>query len=74
MSGSAKICKIATDGLPSFRLILSVIGTQTYQLAKSLIPVLETLTTNQYTIKDSFTFADELQSFDSKLMMSNFDI
>ena len=36
--------------------------------------MLEVLTTNEYTIKDSFIFAEELQSFDSKLVMVSFDI
>ena len=35
--------------------------------------MLEPLTTNKYTIKDSFTFAEELQSFDSKPVMASFD-
>ena len=39
-----------------------------------LDPMLEPLTTNEYTIKDSFTFAGKLQSFDSKLVMASFDI
>ena len=64
--------KIVTDGLPSFRPILSAIGTPTYKLAKFLVPMLELLTTNEYTIKDSFTFAEE--SFDSKLVMASFHI
>ena len=29
---------------------------------------------HKYTIKDSFTFAEKLQSFDSKLVMASFDI
>ena len=53
---------------------MSAIGTPTYKLAKFLVPILEPLTTNDYTIKDSFTFAEELQSFDSKLVMASFDI
>ena len=36
--------------------------------------MLESLTTIEYTIKDSFTFAEELQSFDSKLVMASSDI
>ena len=72
--GLAKVHKIVTDGLPSFRPILSAISTPTYKLAKFLVPMLEPLTTNEYTIKDSFTFAKELQSFDSKLGMASFDI
>ena len=35
---------------------------------------LESLTTNGYTIKDSFALVEELKSFDSKLMMVNFDM
>ena len=74
MYGLAKVHKTVTDGLPSFRLILSAIGTPTYKLAKFLVPILEPLTTNECTIKDSFTFAEELQSFDSKLVIASFDI
>ena len=36
--------------------------------------MLESLTTNEYTTKNSFTFAEQLQSFDSKFVMDNFDI
>ena len=50
---SYQVHKIVTDGLPSFRPILSAIGTPTY------------------TIKDSFAFAEELQSFDSKIVMAS---
>ena len=35
--------------------------------------MLEPLATNECTIKHSFTFAGELQSFDSKLLMASFD-
>ena len=52
----------------------SAIGTPTYKLLTFLVPMLEPLTTNEYTIKDSFTFAKELQNFDSKLVMVSFDI
>ena len=39
-----------------------------------IVPMLEPLTTDQYTIKDSFTFAEEIQSFVSKLMIVSFDM
>ena len=74
MYGLAKVHKIVIDGLPPFRPILPATGTPTYKLAKFLVPMLEPLTTNEYTIRDSFTFAEELQSFDSKLVMASFDI
>ena len=74
MYGSAKVHKIVTDSLTSFRTILLVIDTLTYKLAKFLVLMLEPLATSEYTIKDSFTLAEELQSFDSKPVMTSFDI
>ena len=32
------------------------------------------LITNKYTIKDSFTFAEELQNFDPKILIASFSI
>ena len=74
MYGLAKVHRIVKDDLPSFRPILSAIGRPTQKLAKFLVLMLEPLTTSEYFIKDSFTFAEELQSFDSKLVMTSFDI
>ena len=59
MDGSAKVHKIVTDGLPSFKPILSAIKTPTYKLAKFLVPMLEPLITNEYIIKDSFTLVQK---------------
>ena len=72
--GSAKDHKIVTDGLQTFTPILSAICTPANKLVKFVVAMLEPLRTNEYTIKDSFTFAEELQSFDSKLVMPSFDI
>ena len=74
MYSSAKVKKNVSDGLPSFTPVLSSIGTATYKLAKVLVSRLESLTTNEYTNKDSFTFAEELQSFDSRLVMTILNI
>ena len=74
MYDSAKVHKIVTNGLLSSRSILYTIGKPTCKLAKFLIPMLEPLTTNEYTINDSFIFAEELQNFGSKLVMASFDI
>ena len=73
MYGLAKVHETVTDDLLSFTPILSAIGTPTYKLAKFLGPILEPLTTNGYTNKDTFAFAKELQSFDSKLGIASFD-
>ena len=61
-------------GVPLFRPILSDIGTPTYRLAKFFVPLLAPLTSNEYTIKDSLSFAEELLSFDSNLVMASFDV
>ena len=74
MYGLAKVHKTVTDSLPSVRTILPAIDTPAYKLAKFLVPMLEPLTSNEYTIKDSFPFAKELQSFCSKLVIASFDI
>ena len=55
------------NGLPPFRPILSVIGTPTYKLANFLVPVLSDITQNEFTVKYSFTFVDEILSQNSDL-------
>ena len=70
----AKIYKELEDGISSFRLVLSAIGTPTYKLAKFCDQELKSLTNNEYTIKDSFKFAKEVLKFDASLSMANFDI
>ena len=72
--GRAKIHKPIKDGVPSFRPILSAIGTPTYKLSKFFVPLLTPLTLNEYTIKDSFSFAEELSNYDSNLVMASFDV
>ena len=72
--GMAKVHKPVTDRCPSFRPILSAINTPSYKLAKFLVPLLTPLTSNDYTIKDSFSFAEEVSSFDCAHYMTSFDI
>ena len=72
--GRAKIHKPMKDDVPLFRPILSDIGTPTYKIAKFFVPLLAPLTSNEYTIKDSFSFPEELLTFDSNLVMASFDI
>ena len=62
------------NGLPKFRPILSVIGTPTYKLAKFLVPVLSDITQNEFIVKNSFTFVDEILSQDSDLYMASLDV
>ena len=49
-------------------------GTPTYKLAKFCDQLLKPLTNNEYTIKDSFSFAKEVLEFDASLFMASFDV
>ena len=76
MYGLCKVHKDTTDGqeLPPFRPILSAIRTCTYNLAKFFVPILKEYTTNEYTIKDSFTFAEEVTGLKADHYMVSFDV
>ena len=47
--------KVHKENCPA-RPILSAIGTYNYKLAKFLVPILKPFTSNEYTVKDSFSF------------------
>ena len=72
--GHAEIHKPVKDGVPPFWPILSVIATPTYKLSKFFVPLLTPLTLNEYTIKGSFSFAEELLNYDSNLVMASFGV
>ena len=74
LCGSPKVHKPLINGLPPFRPILSAIGTPTYQLANFLVPVLSDATKNKFTVKDSFTFVDEMLTQNSDLYMASLDV
>ena len=63
--GMAKLYKSVTDRCPSLRPILSAINTSSYKLVNFPVPLLTPLTSNDYAIKDSLSFAKEVSSFDS---------
>ena len=72
--GLCKVHKAITDPCPPFRPILSAIGTPSYKLAKLLFPKLSRVTSNEFTVKDSFAFAEEIVHEDSKLFMGSLDV
>ena len=76
MYGLCKVHKDQTNGaeLPPFRPILSAIRTCSYNLAKFFVPILKEFTINEYTVKDSFSFAGEIVEQDSNLYMVSFDV
>ena len=70
----AKVRKPVTDRCPFLRPIFSAINTPSYKLAKFVVTLLTPLTSNDFTIKDSFSFAEEVPSFDCAYYMTSFDI
>ena len=72
--GMAKAHKPVINQCPSLRPILFAINTPSYKLAKFLVPLLTPLTSNNFTIKDSFSFVEEVSSFDCAYYMASFNI
>ena len=68
--GLCKVHKAITEVCPPFRPILSAIGTPSYKL----VPKLSSVTFNEFTVKDSFAFAEEIVHQDSKLFMDSLDV
>jgi len=57
------------------RPVLSAINTPSYKLAKTFIPILSPLTTNEYTISDSFSLAELLHNTTfQQSFLTSFDI
>ena len=57
------------DSCPPFRPVSSALQTPIYKLEKYLVSILESLTTNKYTVKDSFNFTTEVAEQDSTNFM-----
>ena len=72
--GNPKVHKTVVNNTPKFRPILSAINTPTYSLAKYLNPILSPRTTNGFTAKNSFDFAEEVANYDHNLYMAILDL
>ena len=70
----SKIHKPLVNGFPKLKLILSAINTGTYKLANCFVPLLKPLTSNNYTVKDSFDFAKDITQQSSKWFVSSLDV
>ena len=53
---------------------MSAIGNCTYNIAKFFDPILKDFALNEYTVRDSFSFCDEIREQDNNLYMASFDI
>ena len=69
-----KIHKETRNEIPPFRPILSAICTPTYKLVKFLLKFLTPSTANEFTVIDSFHFAEEISQQNSNLHMASLDI
>ena len=69
-----KLIKILSIFVHFFWPILSVINAPSYKLAKFLVPILKSLTSSGYTVKDSFAFAEEIVEQDSEFFMGSLDV
>ena len=67
--------KVHKDGVP-LRPILAAYSTPSYKLAKFLIQLIQHLTTNQYTLGNSFEFKEQLDNmtFHNEVYLVSFDI
>ena len=70
----SKIHKPLVNGFPKLRPILSAINTSTYKRANFFVPLLKPFTSNNYTVKDSFDFAEDITQQSSKLFMASLDV
>ena len=65
------LSKVHKNGAP-MRPIMSAVNTPAYGLAQFLVPILRPLTTNEFTVRDSFHFAKEISGIpcENKVMAS----
>ena len=73
------LCKVhkkpdELNRLPPLRQIILAIGACSYSLAKFFVPILKEFTINEYTVKDSFSFSNEIRNKSTSLYMVSFDI
>ena len=63
IDGTSKMHKFSSsDSSPKLRLILSSIGTFNYNLARFLCDLLSPLVPNNYSCKDTFSFASQIKN------------
>ena len=69
--GNPKVHQTVINNTPKFRPILSAINTPTYSLAKFLNPILSPLINNEFAVKSSFDFAEEIVNYNHNLSMAS---
>ena len=74
MYWSSKIHKPLVNGSPKLRLFLSALNTDIYEWAKMFLPFLQPLTSNEFTLKDSFKFSKIIYEQDPGLFMASLGV
>ena len=74
MYESSKIHESSVNSSPKLRSILSALNTGTYEWEKMFVPLLRHLTSNEFTLKDSFEFAVLICEQDAGLFMASLDV
>ena len=72
--GLSKIHKPTVNNIPKLRPILSAINSPTYKLSQYMNELLKPFTTNEYTVRDSFSFATNIQSCCTSQFMASLDV
>ena len=72
--GLVKLHKQFINNCPPFRPIFSAIRAPTYNIAKFLVLIPKPLTTNDYTLKDTFEFSRDILNQNSNLFIASLDV
>ena len=70
----AKLMKSSLTNVNHLNLFLSAIKTPSYNLAKFLVPLIESITKNNFTIKSSFEFFKEICGQNPEYFMASLDV
>ena len=74
LNGNPKVHETVVNNTPKFRPILSAMNTPTYLSAKYLKPILSQITTNEFIVKSSFDFVENVVNYDHNLYMASLDV
>ena len=74
MYGLSKVHKPVVNNKPKLRPILAAINSSTYNISQYLNTLLKPFVSNEFTAKDSFSFAHDIQLQKTSLYMASLDV